>query len=945
MGTQFENVAVHSPSSRDHAPVVVDGGAQVGVLVGRGDEQRSIDRVLDAARFGLSGALVLNGDPGTGKSALLEYAIQSARDFEVVAVSGAESEMDWGFSGLERLLRPLLPRLERMRGEHLDDLRAALGLIDDPRPDRVGAALGALELMSEVANDRPLLCVVDDAQWLDSESIDALLLVARRMHADRVGIVFATRPSVRDLVGIPALHIRGLDDDDAAELLRRTTGVRFDAEIARQVVVETEGVPLAILEVAAVLGPAGLAREAPSPEPLPVAGKLRAHFLRTVRALPDETQVWLLVGAADRSGDSTAVGVACDRLGIARTSWEPARQAGILNDALDFRHPLIRSAVYSGASLALRRRVHRSLASAIDPLSDPDRHAWHLAAGSSGDDNEIASLLDAAATRSAAKGAPASAGRFLQRSAELTRDADQRVVRLLAAAEAYLVGGAPRRALALLDDEAARFADGFDRARADRLIGACRYALGEAVGTPTILMGAAKEFVPYDGALARSTLVLALAAGRVAGRFSAAGETYEDVARLASQILRIESPDSSAVDALIDANVTLFMRSHAEAVPAFRRAFKLLADGSDDSTDLLLWLSVGSWGCGALGEVDTLREFAERLVRLARGWAAPEALSQGLMWLGVTELISGSLVTADVHFTERVQLMSAIGRGSVDVGNMMVLALRGHEEAMRSEAGIVERHAVEHSIGWMLVFVEYSIAVLELGRGNYRAAFEAANLDYQDNPFLSMLSFPDLIEAASRADEPLAAAAALRQLEQRALASDTPYALGVLARSRALLAVDADDAERLYIESLDELSRCRAGFQTARTHLVFGEWLRRQKRRLEARSHLRLALSMFNEMGAEAFAERTRIELDATGEHSRRRVVDTMNELTAQELQIAHLVSVGATNSEVSSQLFISKSTVDYHLGKVYRKLGISSRRQLRTVLSPPIEPRTPPNG
>jgi DNA-binding CsgD family transcriptional regulator len=245
----------------------------------------------------------------------------------------------------------------------------------------------------------------------------------------------------------------------------------------------------------------------------------------------------------------------------------------------------------------------------------------------------------------------------------------------------------------------------------------------------------------------------------------------------------------------------------------------------------------------------------------------------------------------------------------------------------------------------MLVFVEYSIAVFELGRGNYRAAFEAANRDYQDNPFLSMLSFPDLIESASRADEPLTAARALRQLEQRALPSDTPYALGVLARSRALLADDADHAERLYVESLDQLSRCRAGFQTARTHLVFGEWLRRQKRRLEARSHLRLAYSMFNEMGAEAFAERTRVELDATGEHSRRRVVDTMNELTAQELQIAHLVSVGATNSEVSSQLFISKSTVDYHLGKIYRKLGISSRRQLKTVLSPPIETRTPPSG
>jgi DNA-binding CsgD family transcriptional regulator len=520
------------------------------------------------------------------------------------------------------------------------------------------------------------------------------------------------------------------------------------------------------------------------------------------------------------------------------------------------------------------------------------------------------------------------------------------VVRLLAASEAYLVGGAPRRALALLDNEAARFADTFDRARADRLIGACRYALGEAVGTPTILMGAAKEFVPYDGALARSTLVMALAAGRVSGRFSSAGETYEDVARLASQIPRMESPDSCAVDALIDANVSLFMRSHAEAVPTYRRAFNLLADQSDDdSTDLLLWLSVGSWGCGALGDFDTLREMAERLVRIARAAPAPEALSQGLMWLGVTELIRGSLVTADVHFTERVQLMSAIGRGSVDVGNMMVLALRGHEEAMRTEADIVERHAVQHSIGWMLVFVEYSIAVFELGRGNYRAAFEAANRDYQDNPFLSMLSFPDLIESASRADEPLTAARALRQLEQRALPSDTPYALGVLARSRALLANDAGHAERLYVESLEQLSRCRAGFQTARTHLVFGEWLRRQKRRLEARSHLRVAYSMFSEMGAEAFAERTRVELDATGEHSRRRVVDTMNELTAQELQIAHLVSVGATNSEVSSQLFISKSTVDYHLGKIYRKLGISYRRQLKTVLSPPIETRTPPSG
>jgi DNA-binding CsgD family transcriptional regulator len=921
------------------APALQDGD-RVGdaeSLLGRRDELLAIDRVLDAARMGLSASIVLRGAPGTGKSSLLDYAAAAATDFAILAVSGTESETDWGYSGLRRLLQPLVPRLGEPCDAHVGELRAALGLADAAPSDRVGVGLGVLAVLSEFAAVRPVLCIVDDAQWLDAESVDAMALVGRRIHADRLAVVFATRTSTMEASGIPVLTIEGLAEAPAVALLERSLRGPVDRATARRVVAETRGVPLAIRELAGGLGREGLAAAAASPEPLPIVGHLKSHFLRSIRALPEATQRSLLVRAADSSGDPEVVARASAALGAGSGAFVAAQEAGILGPGRDpeFRHPLIRSAVYASAPVDERRRVHRALAAAIAPDLDPDRHAWHLAAAADGADRAVVGLLDEAAGRSSARGAYASAGRFHYRAAELTMEPSARVERLLAASEAYLAGGVPIRARTVLEQEAGLVGDPVQRARVDRLLGATRYALGEAIGTTTLLKDAAAELAGHDPALARAALLQAMAAARVPGRLGIPGETFEEIARLAGAVPPADAAEPTAVDLLVDGDAALFLESHDVAVPLLRRAIELLRAGTvDDEPDGLLWFSIGCWAAAAMGDVEALRGLAIRHVALARGRASPEGLAHGLIWLGVSDLIDGSLAAARSHFAERSQLMEALGRGPADVGRLMMAAWAGREAATLEEAAVLERHAVERSHGWMLSFVEYSVTVLELGRGNYRAAFDAAGKDYQDNPFLSMLSFPDLVEAAVRCGELDAATSACSDLERRAVPSGTAFALGQLDRCRALLAADAD-ADALYQRSLDHFGACRGELQAARAHLLYGEWLRRRKRRRDAREQLRRAHHLFESMGAEGFARRARVELAATGVHARRRNAETLVELTPQEGQVAALVATGATNGEIASQLFISRSTVDYHLGKVYRKLGISSRRELRAMLPP----------
>lgn len=905
-------------------------------LVGRLDERRALDRVLAAAREGLSGALVVRGEPGIGKTSLLEHVIASAPDFQLARIAGVETEMESGYAGLHRLLLPFVDRLDALPAAQRDAARCAFGLTDGAPADRHLVGVAALSLLAGLAAERPVLCVVDDAHWLDRESLDALSLVGRRLFADRIALVFGAREPRRDspiLQGIPELTVRGLGSDDAFELLRSVVGGSLDEDAARRIVRATHGSPMAIIELAADLGPDERSARAHPPDPLPIGRRLEAHFLRKVRAMPPATQTLLLVAAADPSGDPQVVGDAAGALGSAADASEPARAAGIfeMDSVARFRHPLIRSSVYGGASSAERRRAHEALAAVTNGERDHDVWAWHRAAAAAGPSEEVAADLARAARRAAARGGHSAAGTFLARAAELSVDRAGRAERVLAAAEAHLAGGAPARARSLLDAAAAELVEPLLVARAQRLDGAIRYAIGDAQGTASILVSAARALEPFDLRTARATMLQALAAARVTGRFTARGESEVDVAA-AARAMPLRGATPSVADLLLDADVALFLDGHAAAVPLLRRAIDALQRNDLNTDDDLLWLGIGCWAAGAVGDDDALYRLASRLERRAREQGALVALSIGLMFLAMSELLDGSLSAARLHFAERSHLMVAIGRPA-DVGELVMLAWAGREAEARAEAETVARYATERSHGWMMPFVEYSLGVLELGLGNYRAAYDRSTKVYDENPFLSVVAFPNLVEAAARCGEDAAAHEAIAQLAERALPNGTPLALGLLARSQALVADEAV-ADDLYQEAIEHLRHCRGDLQLARTHLVYGEWLRRRKRRLDAREQLRAAHTMLSGMGAAGLARRAGAELAATGERVRKRTRDAATELTPQEALIAQLASRGATNPEIAAKLFLSAATVDYHLRKVYRKLAIGSRRDLAGVLA-----------
>ncbi len=848
-------------------------------LLDRLGERQALDRVLGAARRGLSAALVVRGEPGVGKTSLLAYAADSAARFRVIRVAGVESELELGFAGLHRLLVSFLPAMAGLPQRQREALGSAFGLIDGRPADRFGVGLAALSLLADAAADSPLLCVVDDAQWLDQESLEVLAMVGRRVYAERIALVFGTRDAADGRVlleGIPDIRVGGLPEDDALELLRSSVDGPLDPHLARRIVRETEGCPMAIIELAGKLTAAELSGAGLLPEPLPAEGVI--------------------------------------------VMYPEAR----------FRHPLIRSAVYGGASPADRRRAHRALAAEMYPQRDADRRAWHLAAAAAGPDEAVAAELDRAAGRAQARGGHSAAGALLARAAQLTRDEDRWAERILAAAHAHLAGGAPDRARLLLK-QAAEISDPFQQARMRRLQGLIRHALGQAQGTASILVDAARALEPFDAHLARATMLEALEAARVTGRFTATGESALDVCRAARATPLPPGSQAGVADLLLDGATALGLDGHAAAVPVLGQAITGLLAEQSDSADALLWLGIGCWAAGAVGDDTSLHELATRLEHLARENGALAALSTGLLFLAMSELLDGSLDAVRARFAERAEIMAAVGRPS-DVGELIVLAWRGRETEARTEAASVTRYATEHGHGWMLGYVDYALAVLELGLGNYQAALPSDLRNFRDNPFIGIVGFPDLIEAASRSGQRATAAEATAEFAARALPNGTAIALGLLAMSRALLADDAH-AEKLYQDAIEHLSHCRGNLRKARAHLLYGEWLRRQKRRLDARDQLRTAHEMFLRMGADAFAERARAELAATGEHVRKRTNDTRRDLTPQEAQIALLASRGATNGEIAGRLFLSASTVDYHLRKVFRKLDLTSRRQLAHAL------------
>jgi DNA-binding CsgD family transcriptional regulator len=903
-------------------------------LVDRQRERQALDGLMGDLRSGRGRALVVRGAAGVGKSALLEYAAGAAADMRVARAAGVESEMELAFAGVHQLCAPLLDRLERLPGPQRDALGIAFGLRGGGAPDRFLVGLAVLTLLSEAAEDRPLLCLVDDAQWLDRASAQVLAFVARRLLADPIGLLFAVRDPGEQLGGLPDLEVRGLRDEDARGLLRSVVRVRLDEQVRDRIVAETQGNPLALLELPRGLSPAQLAGGFGLAGAQAVPGRIEESFRRRLEALPADTRLLLLVAAAEPVGDSVLVLRAAERLGIAASAAAAAEADGLVEIGIRvrFRHPLVRSAVYRSAALPDCRAAHLALAEVTDRDLDPDRRAWHLAAAAAGPDEQVAAELERSAGRAQARGGLAAAAAFLQRAVALTAEPGPRAGRALAAAHASLQAGAFDAALELVTTAEAGPLDDLQRAQVSLLRGQVAFAAGAVGEAPALLLQAARQLEPLDGALARQTYLDAWTAAAFAGRFAQDGNLHE-VSRAARSAPPPPTPPAPH-DLLLDGLAVLVTDGRAAAAPMLRRAVRIFAEDEIATEEGLRWGWVAATGTTVLWDVETSQSILLRQLQSAREAGLLVHLLRYVNMLGILATWCGQFAEAASLVAEGDAIAEATGTRFAPHAAVILAGFRGSEaEATRLiEAVTKDARAAGQGVG--IKWCQLVSGILYNGLGRYEKALEEARqASEQGRLYVSVWALPELIEAASRTGQAQVAADALDQLAEATSISQTDWGPGIHARSRALLS-DGEDADASYREAIERLGRTPLRPDLARAHLLYGEWLRRGSRRADARAQLHTAHDMFDAIGMEAFAERAQRELRATGETARKRTAVAMNEeLTAQEAQIARLARDGLSNPEIGARLFISARTVQYHLGKVFAKLEISSRQQLRRAL------------
>ena len=904
-----------------------------------------LDRLVDNVRAGQSRVLVLRGEAGVGKTALLEYLQRRASGCRIARAAGVESEMELPFAGLHQLCAPMLHRLGRLPGPQGDALGAAFGLRDGDAPDRFLVGLAVLSLLSDVAEEHPLICVLDDAQWLDRASAQAFAFVTRRLMAESVAVVFAVRESSndQDLTGLPELQIHGLADRDARALLESVLAGPLDERVRDRFVAETRGNPLALVELPRGLTPAQLAGGFALPGAIPLSGRIEASFQRRLDALPADTRRLLQLAAADPAGDPVLLWRAAQRLAIGNQAAGPAAEAGLLEIGARvlFRHPLVRSAAYRSASLPDRQAVHRALAEATDPRLDPDRRAWHRAQAAPEPDEDVAAELERSAGRAQARGGLAAAAAFLQRAVTLTVDPARRADRALAAAQSKHQAGAPDTALELLALAQAGPLDELQQARAELLRAQITFAVTRGRDAPPMLLAAAKRLEPLDATLARETYLDAFSAALFAGHLARGGGVRE----VAEAVLAADWGESSrrsplACDLLLDGLAILTTQGYAAAATTLKGALRAFRDEPMSEEDTLRWLWLACRIARALGDDASWDELTDRQVQLARKAGALSLLPIALIDRFGVRLFVGDLDAAASLVAEAEAVVEATGSQLAPQGAIALAAWRGREAEASALIEASRQDVERRGEGLWLIATEWASAVLFNGLGRYEDALAAAEQAAEDPHELGVSTWvpTEIIEAAVRSGAPERAAGPLRRLQEISRAAGTDWALGVEARSRALLS-DGEAAERLYLEAIERLGRTRVRVALARAHLLYGEWLRRQGRRMDAREQLRIAHQLYSSMGMEGFAERARRELLATGETVRKRSVETRGELTAQEMQIARLANDGLSNQEIGARLFISARTVKYHLGKVFTKLDISSRAQLDQVL--PGDPAT----
>jgi DNA-binding CsgD family transcriptional regulator len=916
-------------------------------LLGRLPERAALAQLLDAARAGRSGVLVMHGEPGAGKTALLEWATESAAGVRVARVTGVESEMELAFAALQQLCAPMLDKLEELPDPQRDALGVAFGLNAGAAPDRFLVGLATLGLLSEVADQEPMLCVIDDAQWLDQASAQALAFAARRLLAKPIALVFATREPGEEFRGLPELLVEGLSDGDARELLGSVVQGRLDDRVRDRIVAETRGNPLALLELPRGVTLADLAGGFGVPGVAGLPGRIEDNFRRRLEALPAATQRLMLVAAAEPAGEPALMWRAAELLGIGAEAVAPAADAGLLaiGEQVTFRHPLVRSAVYRAASLTERRAAHQALADATDPQADPDRRAWHRAQATPGPDKEVASELEHSAGRAQARGGLAAAAAFLERAAALTLDPACRAERALAAARARCQAGAFGKALELLAAAEAGPLDEFARARAELLRGQIAFASGHGRDAPPLLLRAARRFEPLDARLARETYLDALAAATFAGRLALDGGMRE-VAEAARAAPPPPGPPR-APDLMLDGLALLICEGFGAGAPVLRQAVSAFRDADLSSDEGLRWLWMACRAAQTLGDHASWDVLSGRQLTLARDAGALIALPMAFNVRSGAHVFAGQFSEAAAMVAQAEAATEATGSSIAPYGALTLAVYRGREAQAAALIRTATDDAERRGEGAALAFVQWAEAVLCNSLGRYDEALAAAQRASEDLPAIRFATWAlvELIEAAARTAAPERAAGTLQRLSGIARACDTDWALGAEARSRALVS-DGEDAEDLYREAIDRFGRTRLRVELGRAHLVYGEWLRRQRRRRDAGDQLSRAYEIFDSAGAAAFAERARIELRASGGQARERAAATRDPLTAQEAVIARLASDGASNPEIAAQLYISRATVAYHLRKVFTKLAVSSRSQLAAALparhgtAPPVTPR-----
>ena len=805
-------------------------------LRGRAGECALLDRLLRDICRTQSRSLVLSGEAGIGKTALLEYLIDRASDLTVLRAAGVESEMELAYAGLQQLCAPLLERLERLPTPQRQALEIVFGLTAGPPPDRFLVGLGVLSLFSEEAEERPLLCVVDDAQWLDQASALTLAFVTRRLLAEAIGIVFAARELLADLAHLSELEVLGLGDADARALLGSAVQFKLDEQVRDRIIAETRGNPLALLELPKGLTPTQLAGGFALPEVDRLPGRIEQSFIRQFAALPEETRELVLIAAAEPLGDPLLLWRAAHSRGIKPTAAGAAEERALLaiDERVTFRHPLVRSAVYRSASVEDRRAAHLALAQASDRTVDPDRRAWHLAAAASGPDEQVAAELERSAGRAQSRGGFAATAAFLRRAVALSADPAARFERALAAAQASFQVGDFDRAARLLARAGEGRVDELQRARVEMVRGQIAFAFNRGGDAPSLLLDAAKRLDTLDVTLARETYLEALMAAQFAGRLMpGAVRSVAEAARSAPQ-----SPASRPSDLLLDGFAVMITEGHAAAEPLLRRALDAFVDGDVTVNGGFRWLSLAIQAAQEIWDHDTWYDLAVLQLQLVRDVGALTMLPLALMAVTCAHVSAGELVGATSMVADQKSATEATASQLAPYGALMLSAWRGREADVSALIDATLEDAVRRGEGIGVSACQWVSAVLHNGLGRYELAMRAGQELLEpprkmDWPVAAAL--PELIEAAVRLGRPADAHAALQQLSELTRPSRTCWALGIEARCRALLSAGAE-ADCLYRESIERLGHTRLRPELARAHLLYGEWLRRENRRIDAAS-------------------------------------------------------------------------------------------------------------